>query len=192
MEDLTSNWLWYGELRPLSGPGARGRGPQREQRQRKQASARRQVRRQRSEDSGRGRRLCAHAPCLQKQARPCFLASPQSQVSWVVRIHATKLHPTLSTFPSLDCSAGFTPNRRAGCGPPAWPGGGWAAGCRPGRCPFPVSRLQPLDGQARGRGLKCPLPAGALGCLPLPSPRSSPPLSLSFSAGPCQGLCRTQ
>lgn len=23
MEDLTSNWLWYGELRPLSGPGAR-------------------------------------------------------------------------------------------------------------------------------------------------------------------------
>lgn len=38
MEDLTSNWLWYGELRPLSGPGAcRQWSPERIEAQRKQA-----------------------------------------------------------------------------------------------------------------------------------------------------------
>ena len=36
MEDLTSNWLWYGELRPLSGPGACRQGsPERMEAQRK-------------------------------------------------------------------------------------------------------------------------------------------------------------
>lgn len=70
MEDLTSNWLWYGELRPLSGPGARRQwSPERTEAQRKQALTRWQLRQQCGDGSRDGRRwLCVHALCLQKQA----------------------------------------------------------------------------------------------------------------------------
>lgn len=55
MEDLTSNWLWYGELRPLSGPGARRQwSPERTEAQRKQALTRWQCRQQCSDDSRDG------------------------------------------------------------------------------------------------------------------------------------------
>lgn len=152
MEDLTSNWLWYGELRPLSAPGARRqRSPERTEAEKTGINAVAVKAAVKCGEQGQWGGSCALMHCVCRNRPDPVFASPQSQVLWVGRIHSTKLQEGIFTSPfppsppSLNCFAGFILNLRAGCPRPDWPGWGWAVGEGQATAPFLVLWFCPLD-----------------------------------------------
>lgn len=153
MEDLTSNWLWYGELRPLSGPGARRQwSPERTEAEKTGINAVAVKAAVKCGEQGQWGGGCALMHCVCRNTPdPVFLLHPKVRFCGLEESTPPSFRKAFLSRPplllplSLNCFAGFTLNLRAGCPRPDWPGWGWAVGEGQATAPFLVLWFYPLD-----------------------------------------------